>query len=85
MLRALLFFAGLLGALYIHWFVPLAVIIVLALLYRAWEALLLGLMVDFLWLIPKDSESTFHTLPLFTLGAIAVVWLFEPLRVEFFR
>jgi hypothetical protein len=49
----------------------------LSLRYRSVEVLLLGLLVDFLWL-PDGSAF-----PLFTLLGIALVWGLEPLRREF--
>lgn len=85
-LRVTLFIFGLVGAIFIHWSVPLVVILALSIRYRAWEALVLGLGVDLLWQTPASSFMNLPSwLPLFTLFAIAVVWLCEPLRVEFLR
>jgi hypothetical protein len=55
------------------------IIIVLSLRYRAYEALCIGLVTDFLW-----QPAGAH-LPLFTLGAIILVWVLEPVRAEFMR
>jgi len=71
---------GFAGALWAPWFVPAICIFLLALRFRAWEAIALGVFMDLLWLSP---ESLFHGLPLFTIGSILVVWAFEPLRSEF--
>jgi hypothetical protein len=57
-------------------------ILALALRYRSWEAVLLGLCVDFMWLPLGLSAFTF---PYFTLGAVIFVWAFEPLRMQFLR
>jgi len=54
----------------------------LALRYRAWEAIVLGLFMDFLWL---PTDLSLYTFPYFTFGALIVVWLFEPLRAQFLR
>lgn len=53
--------------------------VVSSLFFRAWEMLPIGLLADFLWL-PARSP-----IPLYTLGAIAIVWALEPLRREFLR
>ena len=59
--------------------VVLIVMGLLALRWRAWEVLVIGLWMDFLWL----PGAFFSSLPLFTFAAIALVWGFEPLRREF--
>ena len=79
-LRIALAAIGFWGAIFFPPWVPALCILLLAVRFRAWEAILLGLFVDLLWLSP---QSGFHGLPLFTLGAIIVVWAFEPLRSEF--
>lgn len=55
-------------------------ILALSIRYRAWEAVVLGFMMDMLWL-PFEGIA----FPYFTLGSIAVVWLLEPLRTQFLR
>lgn len=62
--------------------VPVICIILLSLRYRAPEAIVLGLFLDFLWL---PVASPLISFPLFTLAAVVIVWGFEPLRVEFLR
>jgi hypothetical protein len=74
--RILIAVIGFMGAIFFPMWVPIAAIFVMAFFWRAWEALLLGLFVDFLWL-PA------HAFPWMTLGAIVVVWIFEPIRSEF--
>ncbi len=75
-LRAAIAAAGFVGAIFLPMWAPIVAILALAFLWRAWEALLLGLLVDFLWL-------PLHSFPWFTLGAIIIVWLLEPIRKEF--
>ena len=72
--------AGFIGAIFWSWYIPAICILLLSLRFRAWEAIVLGVFMDLLWLPPG---SMFYGLPLFTIFAIAVVWIFEPLRVEF--
>ena len=67
---------GFLGAIFAPWWIPAICIVLLSVRFRAWEAILLGVLMDLLWL-PAGG------LPLFTIGAIVCVWIFEPLRTEF--
>lgn len=62
--------------------VPLLVMVVLAIRYPAWEVPLIGLAVDLLWFTPGGAEGL-GTLPFFTIAGIALVWGFELLRREF--
>lgn len=78
--RYVLVSLGVVGAIVAPWFVPLAAIVLLALLYPAWEVLFIGLLVDFLWL---PFGGAIQPLPLFTLAALLLVWGLEPLRREF--
>jgi hypothetical protein len=79
-LRVTIACIGFIGAIFWPAWVPALCIVLLSVRFRAWEAILLGLFVDLLWLSP---QSSFHGFPFFTLGAILVVWAFEPLRSEF--
>jgi hypothetical protein len=54
-------------------------IVLLALRYRAWEAIIIGALIDLTWL----PQTAFHTLPLCTILSIVIVWGFEPLRQQF--
>jgi hypothetical protein len=59
-------------------FVFLAVII-LSVRYRAWEALFMGLILDFMW---SPGGSMMMLIPFATLLSIFIVWALEPLRSE---
>lgn len=81
-MRVIIASAGLLSAFAgFPWLTALC-IVALALRYRAWEAVFLGLIVDLLWV---PSDISFAVFPYFTIGSILIVWLFEPLRVQFLR
>jgi hypothetical protein len=54
--------------------------VALSVRYRAIEVLFMGMLIDLLWL-PYDSAL--FSLPLFTVFAIVLVWILEPLRLEF--
>lgn len=75
-IRAAICTAGLLGGLLFSPILPAVGILLLSLRWRAFEALFLGVLMDLLYLPPSH-------VPLFTLGAIATVWLLEPIRNEF--
>ena len=79
-LRAALFVLGILGAIFAPPWVPLIVMGLLALRFRAPEVLAIGVFVDFMWL-PFGSSTV--AIPLFTLAAIVLVWSLEPLRSQF--
>jgi len=74
-LAAFAFLATVLG---LPWAVLISMVL-LALRFRAWEVLIIGVVMDFLWL---PSESLIWPLPLFTIGALLLVWGLEPLRNE---
>jgi hypothetical protein len=76
--RILIAIAGFWGAIVAPAWIPAACIVLLALRFPAWEALLIGFVVDLLWL----PGGGFH-FPLFTIFAIVVVWLMEPIRNQF--
>lgn len=78
--RAILAIMGILGALFGPYWIAPACILLLSLRFRAWEAPLIGLLTDFLWL---PSVGYLHPFPLVTVLALALVWAFEPLRREF--
>ncbi len=71
---------GFLGAIFWTWWVPVICMVLLSLRFRAWEVVILGTFMDLLWLSPGGG---FHGFPVFTVLSIAIVWVFEPLRVEF--
>lgn len=76
--------AGCIGALICPpWFAALCMVL-LAVRYRAGEAILIGLLMDLTWQPYSDSLAGFlHAVPLFTLAAIFVVWALEPVRAQF--
>lgn len=76
--RILIALIGFFGAIWLPWYVPAICIFLLALRFRAWEAIALGVFMDLLWLPP----GSLFGLPIFTIGAIVVVWVLEPLRSE---
>ncbi len=55
-------------------------VIALSLRHRAWEAILIGVLIDLTWL---PSGNVIHALPIFTLLSLVIVWGFEPLRAQF--
>jgi hypothetical protein len=79
-LRIALDTIGLIGAVALPFWVPLASILILSLRWRAWEVIVIGFLMDLLWVPPG---SFFHLRYLFTTVAIVTVWALEPLRKEF--
>ncbi len=73
---------GAIGAIFLYPWVTAVCIALLAVRFRAIEAVGLGVLLDMLWL-PHDTLLTM--LPLCTIVALIVVWGFEPLRLEFLR
>lgn len=71
---------GIISVLFAPPWVPLLCIVVLSVRYRAWEAIAIGAFMDLTWL---PSGPAIHSLPLFTIAAIVIVWGFEPLRAQF--
>ncbi len=57
----------------------IAVGITLSVRWRAWEAVLIGVLLDIVW-IPALTSFGF---PIATMCALAIVWGLEPLRREF--
>lgn len=80
-LRPALAILGFLSALIAPPWVPMLFIVLLALRFRAIEALFIGLFTDMLWL----SSGVPDALPLYTIAAVIIVWGLEPLRLEFMR
>ncbi len=76
-LRVLVATIGLLGVLFLPWWVPVVCAVVLALRYAAFEVVVMGLFMDMLWF--ADGLGVF---PLCTLGAVLLVWLLTPLREQ---
>lgn len=60
------------------WF-PIVAMGVLTLRWAAWEILIIGALVDLVWL---PYGSFIHTPPLFSLAALVLLWGLGPLRRE---
>ncbi len=80
-MRILLALFGLVSLFFAPAWVTLVCIVALSVRFRSWEALALGFMMDMLWL----PTSPLHGMPLFTLFALGVVWILEPLRLQLLR
>jgi len=80
--RIIIAVLGFLSALVAPTWVPLVCIVILSLRFRAWEGILLGVMIDLLWL-PFGAPITFF--PFYTVASIIIVWGLEPLRLELLR
>ena len=78
--RAALVALALIGGIFFSPWIPGVCIVLLAIRFRAWEALFIGLLMDLIWL-PAGSPAA-H-LPLFTIGSLVLVWILEPVRSEF--
>jgi len=78
--RVALAVIGLISIFILPTWVPVLCIVALALRFRAWEAILIGVLIDLTWL---PSGSSIHMLPLFTILALVIVWGLEPLRAQF--
>lgn len=78
--RIILDLAAVAGVLFALPWLSVAAGLALFALWGAWEIVLVGFLMDLVWL-PSVSA---HALPLFTLGAVALVWLVLPLRARFF-
>ena len=66
--------------------VPALCVLFLALRYRAWEAIVLGLLLDLTWQpFPAVAGGFFHLIPIFTISSVLVIWALEPLRSQFLR
>lgn len=79
-MRIILALIGVLAALTLPPWTALVAVVALAAKWRAWEAPLIGLLVDFMWL-PAGAPWVF--VPTYTLTALAIVWALEPLRARF--
>lgn len=78
-LRGVLVVIAYVGAVMLPYWVPLMCLVLLSLRFRAWEAIGVGLLMDFLW-VPASASVP---LPVFTVITIIILWMFEPLRSEF--
>lgn len=78
--RTVVTIVGALAAVFISPWITALCIVVLCIRFRAIEALVLGALLDFLWL-PHDTLITMF--PVCTIVTLVLVWGFEPLRLEF--
>lgn len=78
--RTTVFAIGALSAAFFSPVVAALAVVILAVRYRAWEAVMIGAVMDILWL-PYDS--LLYSVPWCTCTAALLVWGFEPLRREF--
>ena len=76
-MRIVLAFIGFVSVFFAPAWVPLIVVFLLSVRYPAWEAVLIGVCLDVMWL----PVSPFF-LPIATSIAIVIVWACEPLRRE---
>lgn len=77
-LRTVFFIVGIFGALAGPPWLPFATIVLSMLRWGAWEAVLVGLLVDLLWL------PSLFAFPVYTVTSLTLLWIFEPMRRQFF-
>jgi hypothetical protein len=77
--RVLLSLAAVVGVLYAPWWVPAALVLALCVRFRAWEVILIGMFADLFWM-PTFVGASFESLPLSTIYALVILFIFEPLR-----
>jgi hypothetical protein len=75
-MRYALAFFGFVAVFFSAWWMSVICMIVLSLRYRAWEVPVMGLCMDLLWMHGVIA------LPVFTLGALVIVWITEPIRSQ---
>jgi hypothetical protein len=68
-----------LSAIVAPWWLAAIGAFLLALRFRAWEVIVLGVLLDVMWL-PFEIA---HGVPIATGSALLLVWAFEPLRRQF--
>jgi hypothetical protein len=74
-LRIFLFCLGVWAAIFGPPWLPVIVMVLIVMRFRAWEVVFLGIFTDFLW------APGLHV-PLYLIASIVIVWAFEPLRKE---
>jgi len=66
------------------WWIPLICMILLSARRIAPEAVIIGVLMDFVWQGSAVlAKAPFHGVPLFTLFGLALLWGLEPLRRRF--
>ena len=78
-MRIFLNVVGFTSIFFAPFWVPILAATFLSARWRAWEILIMGMFVDALWL----PHSFYWGFPVATIGAILLVWAFEPMRREF--
>ncbi len=81
-LRIIIAAVGFLGIFVAPSWVPLVCIVLLSLRFRAWEGIVIGLVLDLMWL---PLGLPYVHVPFYTLVSILIVWGLEPLRLELLR
>ena len=76
-LRIILAGVGFLSVFFMSPWVTVLCMVLLALRFPAWEVLVFGILIDFLWL---PAGITLHSFPLFTIAALTLVWGLHPVR-----
>jgi hypothetical protein len=80
MIRIALAIVGLVSTIFFLPLVTFICAIVLSIRYRAWEVIIMGALLDLVW---SPYDVSWHTIPIYTLIALALVWGLEPLRAQF--
>ncbi len=77
-MRTLLSLIGVLSVFVAPIWVPVVCAVCLALRWRAWEVLVIGALIDIVWL----PSTVMYGIPLALSLSLIVVWMFEPVRRE---
>ena len=80
MIRFAIAFVGLISAIAGIPLITFVCAFLLSVRYRAWEVIILGALLDLVWL---PATYSWHALPLYTATALVLVWGLEPLRAQF--
>ena len=59
-LRIIVAVIGFFSAIFLPWWIPAICIVLLSLRFRAWEAIVLGVFMDLLWLSPGSGFLAFR-------------------------
>ena len=66
------------------WWLPPICMILLCIRWNAIEVLFMGLLMDFVWQGAQAiTVTSWHTLPLFTILGLTLLWTLYPLRKQF--
>jgi hypothetical protein len=81
-IRVLLGVIMFMSVVFAPWWVPALVALGLTLRFRAWEVILAGMFMDLYWMPSYVSFTSFDSIPLATIVAIALVFGLEPVRKQ---